>query len=354
MTKKNKTPLGIFLESVGLYFSNFGKFVKYMTFPVLGQIAGLCIIFACTYIYSKNLPWLIQNYSAFNNFNTLVLMSIIVALPGTVILIKAFWEYLVAYGAINSMLENMLKSGRVYDFDAHTELIKRRSVPFVGLWFLFGIFSTLALIPIFWVPAGVLAVFFVLIFQVFTYEPELSPIGCARKSMLLIKGHFASTFMLMVLAGLLTYLFIPESVNTILEWVGGIKALSNCIIPVINELPVDELNNLLGYVYINPVKVEDIALFTVTTTIAQILIQYTLPLRSILWGMWYRELNGSLPKIEKPKKKSKTKKPSEKLMEESHKKFGNKEQAEKDFDNNPKKLDRNILRRAMEKPDGEG
>ena len=56
--------------------------------------------------------------------------------------------------------------------------------------------------------------------------------------------------------------------------------------------------------------------------LAQILIQYTLPLRSILWSMWYKELE---------------KKPSEKLMEKSKKKYGK------------KKLDKNILKRAMEK-----
>ena len=80
--------------------------------------------------------------------------------------------------------------------------------------------------------------------------------------------------------------------------------------------------------------------------IAQIFIQYTLPLRSILWGMWYKELNGgklSLNVEDKPKAKKKhsAKRPSEKLMDESHKKYAKKQIA------------RNILRRAMEKEDKE-
>ncbi len=109
MTKKKKTPLGIFTEAVGLYFSNFKQFVKYMSFPVLGQILGLVITFACAFAYSKSLPYLVEKYPAFNNFNTLVFVSVIVAIPGMILFIKAFWEYLVAYGAVNSMLENMLK-----------------------------------------------------------------------------------------------------------------------------------------------------------------------------------------------------------------------------------------------------
>ena len=346
MTKKKKTPLGIFAEALTLYFSNFGQFVKYMTFPVLGQLIGLILIFSFTYVYTKNLPLLIEKYGIFDDFNTLVLCSVLVALPGLIIFLKAFWEYLVAYGAINSMLENMLKSGKVYDFDAHTESIKRRTPSFVGLWLLVGIFTILSVCPLLWVPAGVLAVFFVLIFQVFTYEPELSPVGCARKSMLLIKGHFGSTFMLIALLGALTYYLIPEGINTLLEWSGGAKKLSDFVLPLVNQLPLDSVNGFLKQMYAEPIKPEEVALITVSALVSQVFIQYTLPLRSLLCGLWYKELNGSLPKIEKKKKSSKSKKPSEVLMEESHKKFGG--NTGKTADDGFKTIDRNILKRAME------
>lgn len=332
MTKKNKTPLGIFIESIGLYFSNFDKFVKYMTFPVLGQVGGLLLVLVLTMVYTKHIPQI-------ENINILILLSILVTLPGLLIFTKAFWEYLVAYGAVNSMLENMLKSGKVYDFDAHTELVKRRTLPFVGLWFLFGIFSILAVFPLFWVPAGVIAVFCVLIFQVFTYEPELSPVGCVRKSMQLVKGHFASTFMLMALAGALTYVFVPQIVNKLFEVIKLTDCFANMITPFIEQLPLAELNSMLAVSHIPSIEVKDIAVFAVTTTIAQVFIQYTLPLRSILWGMWYEELNGSLPKTVETKKSKK--RPSEKLMEASSKKYSS------------KKLDRNILKRAMEKNEEE-
>lgn len=326
MAKKNKTPLGIFIESIGLYFSNFDKFVKYMTFPVLGQVGGLLLVLTLTMIYTKHIPQI-------ENINILLLLSILVTLPGLLIFTKSFWEYLVAYGAVNSMLSNMLKSGKVYDFDAHTELIKRRTIPFVGLWFLFGVFSLLAVFPLFWVPAGVIAVFCVLVFQVFTYEPELSPIGCVKRSMQLVKGHFASTFMLMALVGALTYVFVPQIVNKVFELIKLTDCFANMITPFVEQLPIAELNALLSVAYIPAIEVKNIAVFAVTTTAAQIFIQYTLPLRSILWGLWYEELNGTLPV------KSTKKKPSEKLMEASKKKYSS------------KKLDRNILKRAMEKDD---
>ncbi len=343
MAKKKNTPLNIFIESVGLYFSNFDKFVKYMTFPVLGQLAGLILVFLLTYFYAINMPNLIQKIPALDNFSLLVIISILITLPGLAIFVKAFWEYLVAYGAVNSMLENMLKSGKVYDFDAHTELIKRRTLPFVGLWFLFGIFSLISVIPFFWVPCGVLAVFFVLVFQVFTYEPELSPIGCVKRSLQLVKGHFASTFLLLALVGALTYVLIPNLVNIFCEYTHITLWLSGIVTPIIQELPLNAWNDVLSYLYLPPLNVEKIALFAVGTFIAQIFIQYTLPLRSILWGMWYKELNGGklyVAKEDKPKKRS-SKKPSEKLMEASNKKYST------------KKLDRNILKRAMEKSEEE-
>jgi hypothetical protein len=333
MPKQKRTPLGIFIESIGLYFSNFDKFIKYMTFPVLGQIGGLGLTLILSYFYAKHIP-------SIENFGILVAISIGITLPGIIIFTKAFWEYLISYGAINSMLANMLKSGKVYDFDAHTELIKRRAASFIGLWFLFGIFSLLSAIPFLWVPAGVFAVFFVLTFQVFTFEPELSPIGCARKSLLLIKGHFASTFMLMALVGGLTYIIVPQIINSICEILKISTAISATIQPIIAELPIQELNSNLSKIYIQALTVENIASFTVSMIISQILIQYTLPIRSILWGLWYKELNGSISnsaEIKSKKGKSKSKRPSEKLMEESHKKFAT------------KKIDRNILKRAMEK-----
>ena len=334
MTKQNKTPLGIFAESIGLYFSNFDKFVQYMSFPVLGQIAGLGLVLLITFFYTQNLPNLIEKYPALNNFNALILLSIIITLPGLAIFIKAFWDYLVAYGAINSMLDNMLKSGRVYDFDAHIELVKRRSVPFVGLWFLFGIFSILAICPLFWVVCGILAVYFVLVFQIFTFEPELSPAGCVKRSLNLIKGHFASTFMLITFVGLLTYLFIPQIVIKLFD-IGNINNFfANLIMPIVSQLP--DLN--LQMYGLPEIPKENIALFTIQTFVAQILIQYTLPLRSILWSMWYRELaKADFKPKETTSKKRKTKRPSEKLMEASRKKYSK------------KKLDPNILKRASEK-----
>lgn len=333
MTKKSKSVIGIFSEAIGLYFSNFDKFLKYMSFPVWGQIIGLALIFSITFFYTQNLPKLLEKYPNLNDIKTLIILSIFITLPGLIIYIKAFWEFLVAYGAINSMLDNMLKSGRVYDFEAHTSLIKKRSVGFIGLWFLVGIFTLLAVFPLFWVIGGILGVYFVLIFQIFTYEQEKSPIECFKRSFELVISNFAKTFILMALVGILTYLFIPQIINKAFEIIGLTSILSSCIKPLFTSIPLIEIPN---YGIIIDTK---LATLTIEALVAQIIIQYTLPLRSILWGLWYKELSKNKEPAIKREKKTRKQRPSEKLMQESHKKYGK------------KKLDTNILKRASKKDD---
>ena len=165
--------------------------------------------------------------------------------------------------------------------------------------------------------------------------------------MMLIKGHFASTFMLIVLIGALTYFLIPQVVNTIFNILGVTRFLANLVIPFVSQFPINEINDVLTKFYLKPLEVNSISTSVISSTVMTILIQYTLPMRTLLWGMWYRELNGGLTDLSIKKKSSRSvttkskKRPSERLMEESHKQFVT------------KKLDKNILKRAMEKEDEE-
>lgn len=337
--KQNANFLILFFKSLKLYFANFPQFFKYMTFPVIGQVLSLLFIFTISYFYSKNLPFFMQKFNSEENSNILlVFIPIIIILPFLIVYIKAFWEYLIAYGAINSMLENMLKSGRVYDFNAHTELIKRRTPQFIGLWIIIGIFSLFSITPFLCIPCAVIFIYMVLIFQVFVYEPELSPIGCIKRSFNLIKGHFATTFVLLSLAGGITYILLPYAVLKLSEISHFTDICVNFATPFFTLFPLDKINDFTTKFNIKIDMVYYTTYTCITSLIAMVFIQYTLPLRSILFGLWYKALNDK-PKSEIPSYYSKKNniKPSEKLMKNSHKKFSS------------KKLDKNILRRAMEK-----
>ena len=133
------------------------------------------------------------------------------------------------------------------------------------------------------------------------------------------------------MSGLVCWFLIPQLFEYIFNISGINKFLSGLIVHIVELFPVNSINEFLAQYNIPPLENDHLALSVTTSSIAQIVIQFTLPLRSILCGLWYKELHGALP-AKTEKKKSSKKRPSEKLMEESH-----------------KRLDKNILKRAMNK-----
>lgn len=300
MSKIKDSVWSIFAQGVQLYFTNFGSFFKYMAFPVFGQILGMIFVLLASFFYAQNLPkWIVQG-GLFDNFSMIFLVLFIITLPGLLIFAKAFWDYLVAYGAVNSMVENMLKSGKVYDFPAHTGVITRRTASFVGLWMLFGLFTIVGMFPLFWVIAGILFVYFVLIFQVFTFEPQKSPVDCFVKSAIIIRGNFARTLGLMTLLGLLTYWILPDLIKFFFAFVNIVSFLAIPLDVWANQLPIGEINKMLLQ---TPMAYQITSLFIaksiVTMSLGYIVICFTLPLRSICWALWYKNLNKGEVKLDK-------------------------------------------------------
>lgn len=290
----------IFWEAVKLYFTNFGRFFRYMAFPVFGQISGIIIALLSSYYYTLNVPNLIAQGGIFNNFSIIFLILILITLPGLFIFMKAFWDYLVAYGAINSMADNLVKSGKVYDFAAHNEVITRRTSAFIGLWLLFALFTIAGIFPLFLLAAGILFVYFVLIFQVFTFEPDKSPVGCFKKSFNIIKGNFRKTCGLMLLLLIFTYWVLPETVKFLFD---AAKIIALFAIPLdgwASQFPIDEINKLLMR---SPTAYQItsllIARFAVSAFLGYAVIGLTLPLRSICWALWYKMLNKGEAKLDK-------------------------------------------------------
>ena len=136
--------------------------------------------------------------------------------------------------------------------------------------------------------------------------------------------------------GALTYIFIPQVVLKILALANLNSIIANLFTPISNLVPINDFNIFLKPYGIPEITVTQINLFFIEAIIVQILIQYTLPMRSILWALWYKELDGGANFHTQVSGKN-NKKPSEKLMEASRKKYGK------------KKLDRNIIERASKK-----
>ena len=300
MAKIKDSVWAIFGQSMKLYFTNFGSFFKYMSFPVFGQILGIILILLASFFYTQNLPKLIVDGGIFDNFTMIFAVLFIVTLPGLIILVKAFWDDLVAYGAINSMIDNMLKSGKVYDFPAHTAVITRRSASFGTLWLLLAIFGLIGSFPLFWVIAGILFVYFILVFQVFTFEPDKSPIACFAKSATIIKGHFARTLGLAMLIGGISYWLIPDLIQYGLDF---LKITGFLAIPLdswAQQFPINQINQLLkGFPGNYQLTSLMIAQSVVSFFISYIITCMTLPMRSICWALWYKNLNKGEVKLDK-------------------------------------------------------
>ena len=300
MAKEDKSIWLVFFEGIKIYALNIHKFLLYMAFPVLGQLIGLVMIFGLTYWFTRNYQNLAVKYAPLNDFSTLLTVVVITIIPGLLIFMKAFWDYLVAYGAVNSMTEGYLNTGKVYDFRAHNEVVTNRTFSYIVLWLLFGIFAFLSVIPVFWIIGAVFFIYFILIFQVFTFEQGVSPVGYFKRSMSLVKGKFARTFLLMILLGIFTYYFLPAGLSVIFDYLNLTDILAKGFEAWAYTLPLEPLEQF----NITPALIGN---ELVKELIFLIVVGFTLPVRSICWTLWYKNLyfNDYTEIIEKKRKSSK-------------------------------------------------
>ena len=292
----------IFGETVKVYISNFFKLTAYMAFPVLGQLAGIIWVFMSTFLLTDNFEYAAAKFPALNDYPSFMIAVLLTALPGLLLFMAAFWQYLISYGALNSMAEGALSSGRVYDFAAHKELIIRRTPKYIGLWLLYSIFVALASFPLLWVLGGIFFIYFILIFQVFTFEEDLSVGGYFRKSFDLIRGNFARTVALVLILVVLTFYLIPMGFNVVLDILNLRNLLTDAIIPFVSNLPLESYNQMFSTLNIPPVTPDMLAKSILEQSVFLVAFGFTLPVRSICWTLWYKILGEK--KDKKSSKKS--------------------------------------------------
>ena len=299
MAKEDKSVWVVFFEGIKIYALNIHKFFLYMAFPVLGQLLGLFMIFGITYWYTQNFQNLIVKYPAMNDISTMLICIILSVIPGLLIWARAFWDYLVSYGALNSMTDGYLNTGRVYDFRAHNSVVSKKVFSYIALWLLFSVFTLVSLIPVFWIIGFIFFIYFILIFQVFTFENGLSPVGYFRRSLQLVKGRFARTFLLMILLVVFTYYLLTSGLSVIFDALNLTAKLAKVFESWAYSLPVEHFERFgITPIVIGKEVVNQIIFF--------IVVGFTLPLRSICWTLWYNNLASDSEDYEerRPKKKA--------------------------------------------------
>lgn len=292
--KVENSILSVLLESVRVYGANIWPFTRYMLFPVFGQLIGLALIFGLASVYTAKLPELISTYAFFNSFSSIVLCVILITVPGMLLFLKAFWDFLVAYGALNSMAESAINTGKVYDFPAHNAVVTNRTFKFLALWFVISILAVIASFPLIWLIGGIFFIYFILVFQVFIFEPNSSIYDCFKRSMLLIKGNFARTFIILAVVAFFTHYLFVEGFSVFFD-LTKLSGLLGGIFEnwVQGNISLDNFNNYM--ININPrfdvITPSKIAGMFVYQIVFFIVTGLTLPLRCVCWSMWYKVLS---------------------------------------------------------------
>ena len=303
MSKENYSSniFGVLANGIKIYLSNIDRFLLYMLFPVFGQVLGIALALVFPLLFSNKI------IAKTNSVSSALLYVLLLAIPGILIFMKAFWDYMIAYVALNSMTEAAVLTGKVYDFPSHNEVATRRIFKYIGFLMFLGILLFIGMTPFCIVPACVVWVYFVLIFQVFTFEPEISIKQCYKRSFQLIRGNWLQTAILLVFLIFFSIYIISQGITVVFDYL-NVSSFFRSRFDFIGEaLPLETINEYLNQLKLKSISVEMISDILYMTVITSIISGITLPIRSICWSLWYKGLSDKKT-INEPAKKIKKRK----------------------------------------------
>ncbi len=276
----------VLFEGLKIYFSNIDKFILYMLFPVLGQVFGIALCFGLTLGLSDKIA------AKADSISSAMLFILLLAIPGLLIFAKAFWDYVVAYVALNSMTEGAVTSGKVYDFKSHNEVATRRSFKYIGFLLILSVLMSLGTSIFFIIPGFVLWIYLILIFQIFTFEPDLSIWECYKKSFVLVKGDWGRTFSLMLILAFFSIFIITQGITVVFDYLNLTKSVCSIFDFIGKLLPLHTINHAFSYARLPyNITVEMVSNWIFVTILSCIVAGLTLPIRSICWSLWYKNLS---------------------------------------------------------------
>lgn len=275
----------ILWEGIKIYFSNIDKFLLYMLFPVFGQVIGIALSFGLSLGFADKVVQKADSPAA------TLLMILLLAIPGLLIFAKAFWDYMVAYVALNSMTEGAVTTGKVYDLASHNEVATQRGWKYIGFLIVLSVLMSLGSSIFFIIPGFVLWIYFILVFQIFTFEPDLSITDIFKRSFLLVKGNLARTFILMAVLGFFSMYILTEGITVVFDYLNLTASASSIFNFISNLIPLDLVNKILVHANQPIITNEMISKTIFVSVLGMIISGLTLPIRSICWSLWYKNLS---------------------------------------------------------------
>ncbi len=282
--KLKNSLIEVLKEGIGIYISNIDKFLLYMLFPVFGQILGIALSFGLTLGFADKIA------AKADSLSSALLLILLLAIPGLLIFAKAFWDFMVAYVALNSMTEGAYTTGHVYDFKAHNEVATRRTFKYILFLLALSILMSVGTSIFFIIPGFVLWIYFILVFQVFTFEPDLSVPEYFKRSFLLVKGDWARTFFLMLILTFFSIYILTQGITVIFDYLNLTKTFCSIFDFVGKAMPLELINRVLVYVKLTPLTVSMISEWIFVSVLGFVIAGLTLPIRSICWSLWYKTL----------------------------------------------------------------
>lgn len=275
----------ILWEGIKIYFSNIDKFLLYMLFPVFGQVIGIALSFGLSLGFADKVVQKADSPAV------ALLMILLLAIPGLLIFAKAFWDYMVAYVALNSMTEGAVTTGKVYDLTSHNEVATQRGWKYIGFLIVLSVLMSLGSSIFFIIPGFVLWIYFILVFQIFTFEPDLSITDIFKRSFLLVKGNWARTFILMAVLGFFSMYILTEGITVVFDYLNLTASASSIFNFISNLIPLDLVNKILVHANQPIITNEMISKTIFVSVLGMIISGLTLPIRSICWSLWYKNLS---------------------------------------------------------------
>ena len=297
MAKKKElkiiSALKLFLEGLKLYVYNIDKFLAYMTFPVLGQIFGVILVFATIHIFAQGTQNTLSTNPFFSNILLMFITLILLIIPSFALFLTAFWKYMVAMGSINSMAKNLIDGAKLEDLKMHNDVVTRRTSTFLGILLLLSIVSIIGVIPLLWVVLLVFMIYLCLSFQVFAFEENLNCVEILHRSVKLVKGNFLYVTITLLLLWLGTYVLLPKVFNLALEQISIVNLFTEPVVAFCSNLPIEDtqtiIQGVLGADFV--IDVNELAHTIVKNLISAMIIGYTLPIRSICCTLLYKDLD---------------------------------------------------------------
>ena len=315
MAKKNSqiSVLGAVFGGLKTYLNNLDIFMKYLAFPVLGTVLGIFILFGINYFFVTHLDQIENSNPIFSSPAVLFAVLILITVPAFVVIMKALFDYIVAFGALNSMCVN---SDRITDVYFHKETVKRRLAPYCVLIIVLGLIFSVLSFPLL-LPLLIIALIFLsLAVQVYVLEEDSTPYEAIRKSIELVKSNFWLVFWVLIVITFISYVAVPYLICWAVGKTAILQFLANPVEKYISLLPINEINSLLAASGVN--YSFDVILISeniVLSAIATMVMMFMLPFRCAccvevykgLIGGYIERNNADEQKSEKPKRKKKEK-----------------------------------------------